>query len=325
MTTYEDWNIPSDVQPRAEDYSFDLEAALSAVVSLRTIIPADGFTAETLGNERLGNGVLIDGGLVLTVGYLIIEAESIWLTLNDGRAVEGHTLAYDQETGFGLVQPLARLDGLPGVTLGDSDTAGVGEHVVVAGFGGRERSVAAHVVGRQEFAGYWEYMLDDAIFTAPAHPHWGGTALLGPAGELLGVGSLQLQAAGEGGQEVPLNMAVPINPLKPILGDMKKHGRANRRVRPWLGLYSAGMEGEVVVIGLASGGPGDNAGVRGGDVVIAVAGEEIDNLGDFYRHVWAQGEAGVDVPLTILRDGERLEITVTSGDRNTLLKRPSVH
>ncbi|MFZ0776980.1 MAG: S1C family serine protease, partial [Xanthobacteraceae bacterium] len=187
MPSVSDWKVPSSAQPKADDYSYDLEQALSCVVGLRTIVPPDAFTADTLGTERAGNGVFIRGnGLVLTVGYLITEAETLWITLNDGRSVPGHVLGYDQETGFGLVQALAKLD-VPALEIGDSTAASMGERIVVGGFGGRHRSVAARIVAKQEFAGYWEYVLDEAIFTAPAHPNWGGTALIGPAGELLGI------------------------------------------------------------------------------------------------------------------------------------------
>src|SRR5215470_10573758 len=184
MSSSNDWEMPQSVQPKAENFSYDLEEALTALVGLRAIIPADGFTAETLGTERTGNGVLIRDGVVLTIGYLITEAESIWLHLADGRAVPGHVLAYDQETGFGLVQVLARV-GLPALPIGQSKAAKVGDPVVVAGAGGRRHSVAARIAAKQEFAGNWEYVLDEAIFTAPAHPFWGGTAMIGRAGELL--------------------------------------------------------------------------------------------------------------------------------------------
>src|SRR5262249_45546867 len=157
-----------DEQPRPADYGFDLEAAMSAVVGLRTVVPEDAFTAQTLGTERAGNGVVIrDSGLVLTIGYLITEAETIWLNPSVGHPVPGHALAYDQEPGFGLVQPLARLD-LPALPIGHSGKAQIGDRVVVAAVGGRHRSVAARIVAKQEFAGYWEYVLDEAIFTAPA-------------------------------------------------------------------------------------------------------------------------------------------------------------
>lgn len=319
-----DWKVPAAAQPSPEQYDFDLDHALSTVVGLRSIVPEDGFTAETLGLERAGNGVLIDNGLVLTVGYLVLEAEAIWLTLSDGTPVPGHTLAYDQETGFGLVQPLARLD-LPALPLGNSSEAEVGQSVVVAGAGGSERSLAARIVGRQEFAGYWEYVLDEALFTAPAHPHWGGTAVIGATGELLGIGSLQLQAASESGQAVPLNMVVPIDLLKPILDDMLKTGRPDRPPRPWLGLYATGTDDKVVVVGLARSGPAQAAKLRAGDLVLAVAGTEVSDLADLYRQVWALGEAGVEVPLTVHRDGETLEVRVRSGDRAQFLKGPKLH
>src|SRR5262249_55522549 len=190
MATVSDWKVPSSVQPKPEDYSYDLDLALAAVVGLRATIPADAFTAETLGTERAGNGVFIrNDGLVLTIGYLITEAETIWLSLSDGRSVPGHVIGYDQETGFGLVQALAKLD-VPALEIGQSSAASIGERVVVGGAGGRHRSVAARIVAKQEFAGYWEYLLDEAIFTAPSHPNWGGTALIGPAGDLIGIGSL---------------------------------------------------------------------------------------------------------------------------------------
>src|SRR3989442_638744 len=187
------------VRPTPEDYGYDLDRALASVLGLRAIVPADAFPAETLGTERAGNGVLIrPDGVVLTIGYLITEAETIWLTLSDGRAVPGHLLGYDQETGFGLVQALARLD-VPHLPIGESGTVPVGERVVVGAAGGRHHSIAARVAARQEFAGNWEYLLDEAIFTAPSHPNWGGTAMIGPRGDLLGIGSLQLDQAREGG------------------------------------------------------------------------------------------------------------------------------
>ena len=320
-----DWKVPSSVQPKAQDYTYDLERALSAVVAVHTIVPADAFSAETLGTERAGNGVLIrDDGVVLTIGYLITEAEQVWLTFSDGRVAPGHVLGYDQETGFGLVQTLGRVD-LPALSLGQSSSATVGESVVVAGAGGRHHSVAAHIAARQEFAGYWEYVLDEAIFTAPAHPNWGGTALIGPAGDLLGIGSLQLERARERGSNEHLNMIVPIDDLKPILDDMMKFGKPNRPPRPWLGLYATEVEERIVVVGLASRGPAQAADLRTGDIILAVDGREVSELATMFRKVWSLGQAGVDVPLLIYRDGRTFEVTVTSSDRAKFLKGPSVH
>jgi S1-C subfamily serine protease len=325
MPSVSDWKVPASAQPKAEDYGYDLEHALSCVVGLRTIVPADAFTADTLGTERAGNGVFIRGnGLVLTIGYLITEAETLWITLNDGRSIPGHVLGYDQETGFGLVQALAKLD-VPALAIGDSTAASIGERVVVGGFGGRQRSVAARIVAKQEFAGYWEYVLDEAIFTAPAHPNWGGTALIGPAGDLLGVGSLQLQHAVEKGQTQNINMMVPIDLLKPIVDDLMKLGRRNAPPRPWLGLYATEVDDRLVVVGLADRGPAKQAELRTGDIILSVAGKQVRDLASFFRRIWAQGEAGVDVPLSVYRDGDTMEFKVKSSERDRFLKGPSLH
>ncbi len=325
MASVSDWKIPSSVQPKPEDYRYDLDRALSSVVGVRSIIPADAFTADTLGTERTGNGVIIDaGGLIVTIGYLVTEAETVWLSLIDGRAVPGHVLGYDQVTGFGLVQALGRLD-LPALSIGDSSTATLGEPVVVAGAGGRQRSITARLIGRQEFAGYWEYVLDEALFTAPAHPHWGGTGMLGPAGELLGIGSLQLEQAREGGRTEHINMIVPIDLLKPILTDMQMRGQPNRPPRPWLGLYATEIEDKVVVVGLAKNGPAQRADLRTGDIVLAVGGTEVGNLAGLFRKIWSLGQAGVEVPLLAYRDGKTVELRVKSGDRSRFLKAPKLH
>jgi len=325
MATVSEWKVPSSVQPKPEDYSYDLDRALGCVVALRATVPADAFTAETLGTERAGNGVIIRGtGVILTIGYLITEADTIWLTLGDGRSVPGHVLGYDQETGFGLVQALAKLD-MPQLSFGDSTAASVGERVVVAGAGGREHSLAARIVAKQEFAGYWEYVLDETIFTAPAHPNWGGTALIGPAGDLLGIGSLQLQHAVEKGGAQNINMMVPIDLLKPIFDDLLKFGKRNAPSRPWLGLYATEVENRLVVVGLADRGPAKRADLRTGDVLLAVAGAEVHDLASLFRRIWAQGNAGVDVPMTVYRDGETVELKVKSSERDRFLKGPSLH
>jgi len=324
MSSVGDWNVPSSLQPRAEDYTFDLEDALSSVVGIRTHTHADAFTADTLGDERHGSGVLIPGGLVLTVGYLVVEAEAIWLTFSDGSSAQGHTLGYDQQTGFAIVQPLARIE-LPAFEFGTSSGAAVEDRIVLGAPGGLEHSIAGHIVARQEFAGYWEYVLDDAIFTAPAHPHWGGAPLIDMNGKLIGIGSLQLQSTSGQGEELPINMSIPIDLLHPIIEDLKKMGRANRPVRPWLGLYSADIDGEVVVLGLARNGPAEQANMDAGDIIVSVAGEEILDLADFYRKVWQLGEAGVDVPIAVARADGIANITIKSGDRSALLKKPLFH
>ncbi len=325
MSSVGDWEFPRSVQPKPERYAYDLERALDAVVSLHAIVPSDAFTAEILGTERAGNGVFIRDGVVLTIGYLITEADSVWLTLNNGRSVQGTVLAYDQETGFGLVQTLGRVDVEP-LPLGNSADVRVGESVVIGGAGGRRHSLAARVAARQEYAGYWEYLIEDAFFTAPAHPNWGGTAMIGPAGELLGIGSLQLQQASErkGASAEHLNMIVPIDLLKPILNDLLTMGRPNHPPRPWLGLYASEAEEHVVIVGLAQRGPAQRADLRAGDIVLAVGGADVSSLGDLFRGIWATGSAGVDVPMTISREGDVFEVRVKSADRNRLLKGPTL-
>ena len=323
MASLIEWKVPQAVQPRLEDYSYNLERALSSVVGLHSIIPPDAFTADTLGVERAGNGVLIDDGLVLTIGYLITEAETVWLHLGDGRVVQGHALGFDQETGFGLVQALGKVD-LPALEVGSSKGTEVGERVVVGGAGGRTRSLAGRVAAKQEFAGYWEYVLDEAIFTYPAHPNWGGTALISGAGRLIGIGSLQLERAREGKNE-HLNMIVPIDLLQPVLEDLRKFGRANRSVRPWLGLYSTEIEDRIVVVGIAPKGPAARAEIKTGDVVVAVKGDHVSTLAGFYRKVWALGGAGVEVPLTLYREGVTFDVRVNSSDRAKFLKGPRLH
>ncbi len=324
MPSLLEWKVPPSAQPRVQDYGYDLERALSAVIGLHAIIPPDAFSAETLGVERAGNGVLIDDGLVLTIGYLITEAETIWLHLGDGRVVAGHALGFDSETGFGLVQALGKID-LPSLPLGCSDDVEIGERVVVGGAGGRTRSVAARIAARQEFAGYWEYALDEAIFTYPAHPNWGGTGLISPQGELVGIGSLQVERAAREGENEHLNMIVPIDLLKPVLDDLRKFGRVNRPARPWLGLYSTEIEDRIVIVGIAPKGPAARAELKTGDVVLEVAGESVSSLAQFYRKVWALGPAGVEVPLTLYRDGVTFEVEVNSSERSRLLKAPRMH
>jgi S1-C subfamily serine protease len=325
MPSLIDWKVPPEDQPKPADYAFDLDAAVNAVVGLRATIPEDAFTAQTLGTERAGNAVQIgESGLLLTIGYLITEAEMIWLAPNVGPPVPGHALAYDQESGFGLVQALASLD-LPVLPIGNSGKSKVGDRVVVAGSGGRQRSVAACVIAKQEFAGYWEYLLDEAIFTAPAHPNWGGTAMIGAAGELLGIGSLHLEQGREKGRFGHLNMIVPIDLIKPIKDDLMRYGCRNRPPRPWLGLLAHEIDDCIVIVGLADRGPAQRAGLRTGDVVLTVAGAEIGDLAGMFRRVWSLGPAGVEVPVQIERDGRTYNQKIVSADRSRFFKSPRLH
>jgi S1-C subfamily serine protease len=324
LSEEKEWAIPGSVQPKPEAYAFDLDRALSSVVSVRTEIPPDAFTAPVLGTERAGHGVVIhENGLVLTIGYLITEAETVWLVTNAGTAAAAHVVGYDQTTGFGLVQALGRL-GVPAMGLGTSRDVAVGSEVIIAGQGGRQQALSATVISKREFAGYWEYVLDEAILTAPPHPNWGGAACIGRDGRLEGIGSLLIQE-NDGDRSVDGNMIVPIDLLPPILDDLLRFGRVQTPPRPWLGMYSADGPEAVVVVGLAGGGPADQAGVHVGDIVLEVAGRPVGGLADTFRKVWALGAAGVDVPLTLMRDGAPLSLRLRSADRNDFLKHAPLH
>ncbi len=319
-----DWAFPSELRPRPEDWDFDLERALGALVLLRVEVPEDAFTAQILGTERLGNGVVIgEDGLILTIGYLVTEASSVWITTAQGAVLAGHPLAYDQVSGFGLVMPLGRL-GAPPLARGSAARARVGDDVMVAGHGGRAHALKAQLFDKREFAGYWEYVLDEALFAAPAHPQWGGTALIGADGRLLGIGSLLVEEK-HNDKAVQGNMFVPVDLLEPILDDLVKRGRSRRAARPWLGMYTTEIGAKLVVAGLASGGPADRAGVKLGDVVVGVAGEPPHGLADLFRRVWALGPAGVEVPLTVARSGKRQDMRLATIDRTDFLKKPSLH
>jgi len=325
MTETSDWEFPEDVRPKPEGLGYDLGQALSSVVELRAEIPDDAFTASILGTERAGNAVVIDdSGLVLTIGYLIAEASNIWLVSGDGAAVGGHVVDYDFDSGFGIVQALGKI-GVPALPIGASRRCGIGDEVVVAGFGGQRHALRTKIVSRREFAGYWEYVLDEAIFTAPAHPNWGGTALIGGDGTLQGVGSLFVQNARGGDARVDGNMIVPIDLLPPLLDDLKSGGGAGRLVRPWLGVYVAEAEERQIVVGLAEGGPADRAEVKVGDVVLEVGGAPVGDLSDLFRSIWALGPAGTEIPLTLWRDGNAVRLDVASADRNDFLKSPRLH
>ena len=324
MTDSNDWAFPTNLRPRGEDLAFDLDAALDCVVQLRAEIPEDAFTASILGTERAGNGIVIsDKGLVLTIGYLITEASAVWLMTNRGTLVTGDPLAYDQATGFGLVQALGRLD-VPSLERGTAGSCRAGDKVVVAGHGGRAHALQASVLAKREFAGYWEYVLDEAIFTVPAHPQWGGTALIGADGRLLGVGSLLVEEKMQG-ETVQGNMIVPVDLLDPILDSLLSTGHSGRPPRPWLGMYTTEIEHRLVIAGLAERGPGAQAGLQVGDMVIEVAGHPVSGLAGLFRSIWHVGPAGAEVPLTVARKGDKKRVIVRSADRSDFLKKRSVH
>ena len=293
-------------------------AALPAVVGVKTSIPENRRSAQTLGTEREGHGILLDEkGLVVTIGYLIMEAATVVVTDIEGNELPARIVGYDYESGFGLVRTETPIHQKP-MRFGDSDQLALRSEVYVAGLGGAKAALKVKVAGRREFAGYWEYLLDNAIFTVPAYPLWGGSALVGQDGELLGVGSLLVQEAlGPGAPAFPGNMYVPINRLKPIFEELVSTGKLSTPPRPWLGLYTLEHMGRLVVGGISDGGPADRAGLQRGDILQALNGEVLDDVADFYRKLWASGPAGTTVKLRMERENDAFEVTVRTGDRTS--------
>ena len=298
----------------------DAEEILKAIVKIRAIIPADAHTARTLGTEREGNGVVIDSkGHILTIGYLIVEAEDIQVFGPEGKPIKATFVGYDHKTGFGLLRTDESLGVVP-MKLGQSSEIKEGDPALIAGYGGGDSVQAVRVISRKEFAGYWEYLLEDAIFTAPAYASYGGAALIGPEGQLLGIGSLFSQIMIQGFGLIPCNIFVPINHLKPILSDLVAKGRSREASRPWLGLNVEEAHGRVFVIQVTPKGPAEEAGLKPGDMILTVDGKAVNSLADFYRKVWALGNAGIDVPLSLLQGIRIRDIKVRSVDRYQFLQ-----
>ena len=302
-----------------------LKDILSAVVELSALVPAEARTARSLGLERNGNGVVIDhDGLILTIGYLILEANSVTVTQADGRVVPAEVVAYDHDTGFGLVRARQAL-GVTPLRLGRSLDLAAGDPVLVIGHGGATSVTAARVASRRPFAGYWEYLLERAIFTTPPHLNWGGAALVGPEGRLLGIGSLMVNDARQGEAAQPGNMFVPIDLLQPIFGELLASGHSGTPPRPWLGVITVAREGRIAVARVSPQGPAATAGMHRGDMVLAVAGRPVATLSQLFRALWGLGRSGVEVPLTLLRHGQVLDLVVVSGDRRDYLKTRTSH
>ncbi len=311
-------SMPAAWQAAAQDTA--AEDILSALVRIEAEIPSDARTAKFLGTERSANGVVIDGnGLVLTIGYIILEAMSATVTDADGHRIPANILAYDYDTGFGLVRAVAPINAMP-LRLGDSDGVAASDQVLILGHGGPQAALGAFVVVRDTFAGYWEYLLEKAIFTAPPHPEWAGAALVGPKGRLLGIGSLFIEDTAPDGRTLPGNMFVPINLLKPILGDLLDSGRASGEPRPWMGLFTRKMGDHVVVVSVIPEGPGDAAGISEGDIITKVSGKQVYDMADLFRKVWALGNAGVDVPLTLQTENGMRKVVLKSSDRYEYLR-----
>lgn len=295
----------------------ELAYRLEAVVRVHAEIPTDARTAAYLGTERDGAGVVIDdAGLVVTIGYLITEAMGAEVTTGSGRVSRADVVGFDIASGLGLLRAAEPLAVKP-IPIGTATALTEKTPVVVAASGGPEAVLPAVVVSRRDFVGYWEYLLEDAIFTAPPHPAWSGAALLGPDGKLAGIGSLVVSDAKA---DLPGNMFVPIDRLQPVMGDLLALGRPSAPSRPWLGVNLRELDGKLVVGRVALNGPSDKAGVRHGDRVTAIDGAPVHELADFYRTLWRHGDAGVTVRLGVTRQGEEREIEVNTIDRYRYLK-----
>jgi len=291
------------------------EEVLKAVVKVHAIIPKDARSASSLGTEREGSGVVIDSkGYILTIGYLINEAESIEVTGTEGKPVAARFVGYDYATGFGLLRTDTPLNVEP-IKLGQSSTLKAGDPLLVVGHGGKDAVQGVRVISVKEFAGYWEYLLDNAIYTAPAYANFGGAALIGPDGRLYGIGSLFTQIVIPGLGSLPCNLFVPIDILGPILNDLMTTGRSRKPSRPWLGINAEEAHGRIFITRVTGEGPAERAGLQIDDLILAVQGKPIEGLADFYRKIWAIGNAGVDVPISVLRGTKIQEIIVRSGDR----------
>jgi S1-C subfamily serine protease len=290
------------------------EQTLSAVVAVNAKSLPNARSAATLGTQRRGAGALIGDGYVLTIGYLVIESEAIEVTGADGKVVPATLAGYDHASGFGLLKLAAPLAGRP-LPLGDSAALAEREAALVATTSEREGVSLVYIVSRRAFTGNWEYQLDSAIFTYPAVDAWSGAPLIGPHGELLGIGSLIVPDAGGVGSENPGNMFVPVELLKPILADLMKSGRRSGAPRPWLGVNADEVRGRLFVSRVSPEGPAARAGLQADDIVLAVAGQEVTTLAEFYRRVWARGEAGVVVPIRVLRGVQLKDVSVRSIDR----------
>lgn len=294
---------------------------LDAVVGIDTQIPSNARTAGTLGTERQGSGAVIsDDGLVLTIGYLILEAASIDLTTSDGRTVPAKFIGYDHASGFGLVRALSPLGVVP-FELGESESIPARSQALIANRLGKQSVQGVFVVDRRPFVGSWEYLLEDAIYTSPPNANFSGASLLGSDGRLLGIGSLFVGNAAVIQQPVAGNMFVPIDELRPILDDMVATGRRAGKARPWVGIFSSEFRGRVFVDRIAPDGPAEAAGIEPGDLIVNVRGTAVDDMASFLRAVWKDASAGDAIDMTVLtKTGELRSVTVNSDDRQNWLK-----
>jgi len=300
--------------------STTVQDLVSAVVGIRTVINPDGRSVSNLGREREGSGIVIDeSGLVLTIGYLMVEAHAAEIVTGAGRTLPATVVGYDHETGFGLLRTLEPPKIKP-LTLGRSADLKEQDPALVSSFGGTGMLLPVNVVSRREFTGSWEYLIEDAIFTSPPHPAWSGAALVNREGKLVGVGSLIVGDSKGENESSPGNMFVPIDLLPPVMGDLLASGRVSGPGKPWLGVNTQAIDGHLVVSGVTPESPAQKAGLKRGDIIAGVNGARTRTLAEFYRAMWATGKAGVTVPLDVMSDGERRRVDVPSVNRLDALK-----
>ena len=281
-------------------------------------------SAQLLGMERVGHGVRIrEDGLIATIGYVVNEAETIWIGSRDGTMVPGFVVGYDFDSGFGLVKPTLPLEGTI-IEIGSAAALAVGDAVTVLGSDEDDLGLDAQVVAKREFAGRWEYLLDEAVFTAPTHDSWSGASLIDARGRLCGLGSLVIQNFELDDQLATVNMFVPIELLMPIVDDICERGRRRAPPRPWLGMLVDDSQDQLMIVGVYRNCPADKSGLMPGDVIVGVNDEPVFGLANMFRQVWRLGSAGIDVPMTVIRRTEKLDFIVQSGDRAAFLRKGTV-
>lgn len=303
----------------------DAERFFRSIVKVETRAVPNARSLASLGATREGTGIVIDAdGLILTIGYLIVEADDVQIVDDRGRHLPGRVVGYDHATGLGLVRTMVPL-GAPALVLGESGKLADGAPVMIVNSGGAAEVTLARVVSKRPFTANWEYQLDQAIFTSPPALNWSGAALVDRDLKVVGVGSLIVREAMSSDVPLPGNMFVPIDALKPILADLVRSGRRAGPSRPWLGVAADELQGRLVVTRVSPDGPADEAGVRPGDIILSVAGDGVRTQDEFYRKVWGRGAAGTEIPLRVLQGVEVKDLSVRSIDRVQYFRPPTTY
>ena len=304
---------------KADEGKVDADKLFGAIVKVATRAVPDARSAVTLGTEREGSGILIgDNGLVLTIGYLIVEADEVKITDFKGRTLPAQIVGYDHASGFGLVRTLVPLDATP-VPLGDSAKSAEHDPVLIAS-ASSDGAAFAWIVSKRAFTGNWEYQLESALYTSPPTANWSGAALIDKDGKLIGVGSLIVREASEDDPKLPGNVFVPIDLLKPILGDLVREGHRAGPARPWLGVAADEVQGRLLVTRVSPDGPADRAGLQPGDIILGVGSDAVKSQAEFYKKVWSRGRAGDDIPLKVLQGVDVKDVKVHSIDRTSYFR-----